>query len=64
MKAALSKSGYMTSLSIPSALIRPVKKDKTGYMLCYTLNEREQIVFIMSDSFKIPVESIVTLVLR
>ena len=62
MKAALSKSGYMTSLSIPSALRLPVKNDKTGYMLCYTLDERElaqmeeQIVY-MCDSLKIPVES-------
>jgi hypothetical protein len=62
MKAAISKSGYMTSLSVPSALRFPDENDKTGYMLCYTLDERElaqmekQIVYIC-DSFTIPVES-------
>jgi hypothetical protein len=62
MKAALSKSGYMTSLSVPSALRFPDKNDKTGCMLCYTLDKRElaqmeEQIVNMCDSFTIPVES-------
>lgn len=62
MKKVLSKSGCMSSLSIPTLLRLPVKTDKTGYMMCYTLNERElaqmeEQILYMCDSFKIPQES-------
>jgi hypothetical protein len=62
MQQELSRKGLTSSLFFPSALKLCRKIDKSGYMICYTSDERElaqmeEQIIHMCDSFKISTES-------